>query len=79
MLLFQGPPGTGKTRTILNLLSVVMHSANKGALELQKGAAGSGGRGGAADDGAASRLADEDKARLWVKQAPWVAGKPDLR
>jgi hypothetical protein len=30
----QGPPGTGKTRTILNLLSVVMHAAAKGSLEL---------------------------------------------
>eukprot|EP00955_Chlamydomonas_euryale_P010003 107396-Chlamydomonas_euryale.AAC.2 len=25
VVLIQGPPGTGKTRTILNLLSVVMH------------------------------------------------------
>ncbi len=38
----QGPPGTGKTRTILNLLSVVMHAAAKGSLELlQAGAMGS--------------------------------------
>lgn len=29
VVLIQGPPGTGKTRTILNLLSVVMHSAQK--------------------------------------------------
>ncbi len=29
VVLIQGPPGTGKTRTILNLLSVVMHSARK--------------------------------------------------
>ena len=34
LVLIQGPPGTGKTRTILNLLSVVMHSAAKGSLEL---------------------------------------------
>jgi hypothetical protein len=38
----QGPPGTGKTRTILNMLSVVMHAAAKGSLELlQAGAMGS--------------------------------------
>jgi senataxin len=29
VVLIQGPPGTGKTRTILNLLSVVMYSAHK--------------------------------------------------
>ena len=34
-VLIQGPPGTGKTRTILNLLSVIMHSAHKASLELQ--------------------------------------------
>ena len=34
LVLIQGPPGTGKTRTILNLLSVVMHAAAKGSLEL---------------------------------------------
>jgi senataxin len=36
VVLIQGPPGTGKTRTILNLLSVVMHSAQKGSLELMR-------------------------------------------
>ncbi len=36
LVLIQGPPGTGKTRTILNLLSVIMHSASKNALELLK-------------------------------------------
>lgn len=36
VVLIQGPPGTGKTRTILNLLSVVMHSAAKGSLEMMK-------------------------------------------
>ncbi|KAJ9510377.1 hypothetical protein QJQ45_015835 [Haematococcus lacustris] len=36
LVLIQGPPGTGKTRTILNLLSVVMHAAQKGSLELMK-------------------------------------------
>ncbi len=36
LVLIQGPPGTGKTRTILNLLSVVMHSAQKGSLELMR-------------------------------------------
>jgi hypothetical protein len=36
LVLIQGPPGTGKTRTILNLLSVVMHAAAKGSLELMR-------------------------------------------
>lgn len=40
MVLIQGPPGTGKTRTIINLLSVVMHAAQQGALELLVGAGG---------------------------------------
>jgi len=40
MVLIQGPPGTGKTRTILNLLSVVMHAAQQGALELLVGTGG---------------------------------------
>ncbi|MEW5304818.1 MAG: hypothetical protein WDW36_007402 [Sanguina aurantia] len=35
VVLIQGPPGTGKTRTILNLLSVIMHSAHKGSLEVK--------------------------------------------
>ena len=66
----QGPPGTGKTRTILNLLSVVMHCANKGALQLQA----------AADSGSRSQaLSPEERARLWAKQAPWVAGNVDGR
>lgn len=40
VVLIQGPPGTGKTRTILNLLSVVMHAAQQGALELLTGTGG---------------------------------------
>jgi hypothetical protein len=36
VVLIQGPPGTGKTRTILNLLSVVMHAAQRGSLELMR-------------------------------------------
>jgi hypothetical protein len=40
LVLIQGPPGTGKTRTILNLLSVVMHAAAKGSLELMPIAGG---------------------------------------
>ena len=35
----QGPPGTGKTRTILNLLSVIMHSANKSSIALLQASA----------------------------------------
>lgn len=38
VVLIQGPPGTGKTRTILNLLSVIMHAAAKGRLRMRPGA-----------------------------------------
>jgi senataxin len=31
MVLIQGPPGTGKTKTIMGLLSIILHSAPKGA------------------------------------------------
>eukprot|EP00878_Enallax_costatus_P007720 GHUV01008081.1.p1 GENE.GHUV01008081.1~~GHUV01008081.1.p1 ORF type:complete len:869 (+),score=299.72 GHUV01008081.1:2923-5529(+) len=91
LVLIQGPPGTGKTRTILNLLSVVMHSAAKGSLELVPKAAstavvtgkgpGPGGTAAAAGTSAASAndAARAERARLWRLQSPWMFGQPTLR
>jgi len=77
LVLIQGPPGTGKTRTILNLLSVVMHAAAKGSLELmpiaggvnENGSSGSGGAlaaaaTGASREAAAAAAASRGSARL---------------
>jgi hypothetical protein len=88
LVLIQGPPGTGKTRTILNLLSVVMHSAAKGSLELVPKAAGSGSShmqpraaaaaaAGAGTSAAASAAAE--RQRLWRLQSPWMFGEPTAR
>lgn len=68
-MLIQGPPGTGKTRTILNLLSVVMHAAKKGSLELVRAAPGE----------RASALDEEARAALWQAQAPWLFDVPNPR
>ena len=47
-----------------------MHSTSKGVLELQS----------KTDPGSwRQQLSPEDKARLWVKQAPWVLGLNDPR
>lgn len=92
LVLIQGPPGTGKTRTILNLLSVVMHSAAKGSLELVAKAAstaacsgqGPGPGGGAAaaaggTDESEDQGAAAERAQLWRLQSPWMFGEPTLR
>jgi hypothetical protein len=88
LVLIQGPPGTGKTRTILNLLSVVMHSAAKGSLELvpsvAKSAAAGPGSGGASGGSAAAAAAaagssSEERERLWRLQSSWMFGEPAPR
>lgn len=71
----------GKTRTILNLLSVVMHSAAKGSLELvpsvakraASAVAAAGSSDGLTPDAAAERQ------RLWQQQSPWMFGQPTIR
>ncbi|KAK9812261.1 hypothetical protein WJX73_008588 [Symbiochloris irregularis] len=73
VVLIQGPPGTGKTRTILGLLSIVLHASIH--------------RVGQAVDQASdtrSRLAGKPAGgqqlmRLWGKACPWVAGRDPLR
>eukprot|EP00775_Hariotina_reticulata_P010999 gene10999-11153_t len=77
LVLIQGPPGTGKTRTILNLLSVVMHSAAKGSLDLvakqaRPAAAGTS----SAVPAAAATDAESERQRLWRLQSPWMFGNP---
>ncbi|WIA30316.1 hypothetical protein OEZ86_000404 [Tetradesmus obliquus] len=88
LVLIQGPPGTGKTRTILNLLSVVMHSAAKGSLELVPKAAGSSGStqpraaaaaAAAAAGSSAEAAAAAERQRLWRLQSPWMFGQPTAR
>eukprot|EP00798_Chlamydomonas_sp_ICE-L_P026006 gene26007-11698_t len=68
-VLIQGPPGTGKTRTIINLLSVVMHSASKGLIQMMGSEAVRKGH----------EMTDEDKLSLWSAQAPWLDGRTNGR
>ncbi|GFR51044.1 hypothetical protein Agub_g13208, partial [Astrephomene gubernaculifera] len=79
VVLIQGPPGTGKTRTILNLLSVIMHSAHKSSIAVMTAAAGAGAGGKSADRvGVAALLppSPADRADLWCSQCPWLLGPP---
>ena len=66
--LLQGPPGTGKTKTLLGLLSIVLHAAPEGSLGLKTYAAPT-----------TQKLTEDDKYRLWLKASPWVAGLPNPR
>ncbi|KXZ52239.1 hypothetical protein GPECTOR_10g870 [Gonium pectorale] len=84
VVLIQGPPGTGKTRTILNLLSVIMHSAHKGSVALmsaaqqQQQAAEAAVAGGAqALCGVAALLPADPAGRssLLAAQCPWLGGR----
>lgn len=74
LVLIQGPPGTGKTRTILNLLSVVLHAAKRGSLKLIAG-------GGAAPAAEGSGVSGGQalRAALWRAVSPWLDGRPDPR
>ncbi|KAK9842012.1 hypothetical protein WJX81_004236 [Elliptochloris bilobata] len=64
VVLIQGPPGTGKTRTILNLLSVILHAAPPD----------SAGMGSRAPEAPLTELTWADKKRLWYKASPWLMG-----
>lgn len=63
---FQGPPGTGKTRTILALLSVIMHAAPPGSARLLKGSTTS---------RPILQVGYEDQKRLWLQTSPWLIGE----
>ncbi len=65
----QGPPGTGKTRTILGLLSIVLHAVPAHSSGLTK-------RSPAAP---MPEYGADDVRRLWRSAAPWLAGVADPR
>lgn len=69
--------GTGKTKTILGLLSIVMHSAPKGAFSTS--AAPSAGAGGELSPKSAMKRRARGRDDLWLACSPWLAGKPDPR
>ncbi|GIL49937.1 hypothetical protein Vafri_6246 [Volvox africanus] len=80
VVLIQGPPGTGKTRTILNLLSVIMNSAHKTSIAFLSSVVAAGREGSEAPaSGLAALLPPslEDRERLHAAQCPWLYG--DLR
>ena len=57
----QGPPGTGKTRTILGLLSIIMHSVLTGSAGLTH-----------VEAAASRQLRLEDCQRLYLAASPWA-------
>ncbi|CAL8467911.1 g7449 [Coccomyxa elongata] len=69
VVLIQGPPGTGKTRTILGLLSIVLHAVPAHSSGLTK-------RSPAAP---MPEYGADDVRRLWRSAAPWLAGVADPR
>lgn len=84
--------GTGKTKTILGLLSIVLHSAPKGAFAAAprpSSAAGNSTAGGSeaagqpdrgvGGTGAEAHPAALDGHELWLASSPWLAGRPDPR
>lgn len=64
VLLLQGPPGTGKTRTVLALLSLLLHAA--------PGSCGKGSSLSVADSRSPPCAAE--RPRQWLK-CPWLAGR----
>ena len=65
----QGPPGTGKTRTILGLLSIILHAAPAHSSALIKRAPAA----------PMPEYGTDDVCRLWRNAAPWLAGTADPR
>jgi senataxin len=65
----QGPPGTGKTRTIMGLLSIILHASPANTAGLVQRAAAQ----------PMSEPAREDLPRLWRLAAPWISGTASLR
>ncbi|KAL0052040.1 hypothetical protein WJX82_006920 [Trebouxia sp. C0006] len=65
VVLIQGPPGTGKTRTILALLSIIMHSAPPGSARLLKGSTTA---------RPIVQIGMQDQKRLWLQASPWLIG-----
>lgn len=84
LTLIQGPPGTGKTKTILGLLSIVLHAAPRGAFSSQR--AQPAGEGSAAQAGKPEARARPSRSltpaevhATWQAHCPWLTGAPDPR
>lgn len=60
----QGPPGTGKTRTILGLLSIILHAAPAHSAGLIR----------RAQPQPMPEFSRQDAHRLWLQAAPWLSG-----
>ena len=65
----QGPPGTGKTRTIMGLLSIILHAAPANTAGLVKRAAAQ----------PMPDYARGDLDRLWRLASPWLSGTANPR
>ncbi|CAK0762015.1 hypothetical protein CVIRNUC_002915 [Coccomyxa viridis] len=63
VILIQGPPGTGKTRTILGLLSIILHASPANTAGLVKRAAAQ----------PMPEYSRKDMDRLWRLASPWLA------
>lgn len=66
LVLIQGPPGTGKTKTILGLLSIIMHSAPAGTVDTHVPSSAMEGLGPEAED---------EPEGLWARGAPWLLSR----
>ncbi|CAL5219614.1 g1484 [Coccomyxa viridis] len=69
VILIQGPPGTGKTRTIMGLLSIILHAAPANTAGLVKRAAAQ----------PMPDYARGDLDRLWRLASPWLSGTANPR
>ncbi|PRW45131.1 putative helicase MAGATAMA 3 [Chlorella sorokiniana] len=86
VVLIQGPPGTGKTKTILGLLSIIMHSAPRGAFAsaAPNGSSSSAPTSPTAAAGLPSyvryqKLSADKRRRVWMEANPYLLGRPDPR
>ena len=82
LALIQGPPGTGKTRTLLALLSVLLHGGgNGGETSTAVVAPSTPGQQQQQQQqpSPSAPLSPEDAARLWRRAAPWWGGAADPR
>lgn len=74
LVLIQGPPGTGKTRTILSLLSALLHavphSSSKTEIDFKHYAAMRESR---------AVMTAEEKRDAWSRAAPWMSGAMNPR
>ena len=74
LVLIQGPPGTGKTRTILSLLSVLLHSTPSSSARTHVDFESY-----ARMRAAATHLTRDERNKEWVRASPWLAGVPNPR